>query len=64
MTGVQTCALPILGDVITTEKDIHSPLVACVEGVPKFHASPGAFKGRKAIRVDQVLGDPPKTDGK
>lgn len=52
-----------VGDVITTEKDVHSPLVACVEGVPKFHASPGAFKGRKAVRVDQVLIDPTTTNG-
>jgi flagellar motor switch protein FliM len=52
-----------VGDIVTTEKDVHSPLVAYVEGVPKFHASPGAFKGRKAIRIDQVLTDPPKTAG-
>jgi len=52
-----------VGDVITTEKGAHSPLVAFVQGVPKFHVSPGAFKGRKAIRVEQILVDPPKTVG-
>ena len=25
-----------VGDIITTEKDIHSPLTVTVEGVPKF----------------------------
>ena len=43
-----------VGDIIATEKDIHQPLLLEVEGKAKFHASAGAFKGRKAIRV----GDP------
>jgi len=53
-----------VGDVITTEKDVHSPLVVSVEGVPKFRAKPGALKGHKAILIDgpvhsaaDVLGD-------
>ncbi len=40
-----------VGDIIATEKDIDRPLVVSVEGRPKFHAKPGAFKGRKAIQV-------------
>jgi flagellar motor switch protein FliM len=40
-----------VGDIIATEKDIARPLVVSVEGRPKFHAQPGAFKGRKAIQV-------------
>ena len=40
-----------VGDIITTDKDVHTPLVMWVEGQPKFHASAGAFKGRKAIQV-------------
>ncbi len=44
-----------VNDIITTEKDIHDPLVVSVEGVPKFRALPGALKGQKAIRIhDQV----------
>ena len=42
-----------VGDIITTDKDCRSPLEVIVEGVPKFRASPGAFKGRKAIQVDE-----------
>ena len=49
-----------VGDVITTDKDIHDPLVVSVEGVPKFRAKPGAFKGRKAIRIEQSIGLMPK----
>ncbi|MEX0641374.1 MAG: flagellar motor switch protein FliM [Pirellulales bacterium] len=40
-----------IGDIIATEKDVERPLVVSVEGRPKFHAQPGAFKGRKAIQV-------------
>ena len=47
-----------VGDIITTEKDVHTPLVVNVEGVPKFRAAPGAFKGHKAIRVQDVINDP------
>lgn len=42
-----------VGDVITTEKDIRSPLNVSVEGVAKFQARPGAFKGNKAFRVEK-----------
>jgi flagellar motor switch protein FliM len=48
-----------VGDVITTDHDIHAPLLVSVEGVPKFHAKPGAFKGHKAICIDEILTDPP-----
>ena len=40
-----------VGDIIATEKDVERPLIVSVEGRPKFHAQPGAFKGRKAIQV-------------
>lgn len=47
-----------VGDIITTEKDVHSPLIVSVEGIPKFHAHPGAFKGRKAIVVHDAIKNP------
>ncbi|MBX3414759.1 MAG: flagellar motor switch protein FliM [Pirellulales bacterium] len=40
-----------VGDVITTEKDIRSPIEVLVEGAAKFRAKPGSFKGHKAIEV-------------
>jgi flagellar motor switch protein FliM len=40
-----------VGDIIATEKDTQRPLVVSVEGQPKFHAQPGAYKGRKAVQV-------------
>ncbi len=47
-----------VGDIITTEKDIHAAALVTVEGVPKFHARPGAYKGHKAICIDSVLENP------
>lgn len=44
-----------VNDIITTEKDIRSPLVVSVEGVPKFHCSPGLYKAQKAFRVEAAL---------
>ena len=52
-----------VGDIITTEKDVRSPLPVIIEGVPKFRASPGAFKGHKAIRVEDVVSEPGKAAG-
>ena len=49
-----------VGDIITTDKDLRDPLVVSVEGVAKFRAQPGAFKGRKAIQIERSLGLLPK----
>lgn len=46
-----------VGDVITTDKDIRSPLVVNIEGMPKFFAHPGAFKGHKALEIDGEIKD-------
>jgi len=40
-----------VGDIVTTEQDVHAPLEVSVEGVPKFRASPGTIKGHKAVQV-------------
>jgi flagellar motor switch protein FliM len=44
-----------VGDIIATEKDIHSPVLVSVEGVPKFHARPGAYRGHKAICIHDAI---------
>jgi flagellar motor switch protein FliM len=44
-----------IGDIITTEKDVHEPLLVNVEGVSKFRARPGQFKGQKAVTVDSAI---------
>ncbi|RMF92662.1 MAG: flagellar motor switch protein FliM, partial [Planctomycetota bacterium] len=47
-----------VGDIITTQKDIHETLLVFVRGVPKFRASPGIIKGHKAIRIEEIIPDP------
>lgn len=56
-TGISTADLINLrvGDIIATEKDVKQPLRVSVEGKPKFHASAGAIKGRKAIQVIEPM---------
>lgn len=44
-----------VGDIVTTEKDVHSPLEVEVAGVGKFTGSAGAFKGKKAIEVSGTI---------
>lgn len=43
-----------VGDIINLEKDVHSPLDVAVEGTTKFIAFPGALRGHKAIRIEDV----------
>lgn len=57
ITAGELLALRV-GDIITTNKDIRSPLLVNVEGVPKFRASPGAFKNHKAIQVVDTIQNP------
>jgi flagellar motor switch protein FliM len=52
-----------VGDIITTEKDVHSPLLVSVEGIPKFRAQAGAFKGHKAVRITDVIHNPAEAIG-
>jgi len=40
-----------VGDVITTSKLSSDPVLMCIEGVPKFLARIGQFKGRRAMQV-------------
>jgi flagellar motor switch protein FliM len=52
-----------VGDIITTEKDIRRPLLITVEGIPKFRANAGLFKGHKAVRVNEVIANPAEAIG-
>ena len=52
-----------VGDVITTQKDVQRPVIVSVEGVPKFRARLGAFKGHKAVLIQSVLQNPAEALG-
>jgi flagellar motor switch protein FliM len=41
-----------VGDIITTEQDAKHPLEISIQDVPKMKGRPGAFKGKKAIRIE------------
>ena len=47
-----------VGDVITTEKEVDAPLELSVQSVPKFRARPGAFRGKKAVRIESAIDRP------
>jgi flagellar motor switch protein FliM len=44
-----------VGDIITTEKDVATPMQVIVQGHAKFGAFPGAYKGHKAIQVGEQI---------
>ncbi len=46
-----------IGDIVSTEKDIHDALEVEIEGLVKFVAKAGSLKGRKAIEVLGVAED-------
>ena len=39
------------GDIIMLEQDVSQPLIAKVEGIPKFKGFPGVSRGNKALQV-------------
>ena len=44
-----------VGDVIATERDAGLPLELAIQDIPKFHASAGAYKGKKAVQIQDVI---------
>ncbi len=44
-----------VGDIITTSKDVDDKITVQIEGVPKFRARPGQYKGRKAIEIEEQV---------
>ena len=44
-----------VGDVISTDKDINHPLEVEIANQVKYLASPGAYKGRKAIKIEKLV---------
>ena len=53
--GASELASLQIGDIITTDQGVESPLVVTVDGTPQFHARPGAFKGRRALCIEERL---------
>ena len=47
-----------VGDVICTQKKADSPLMVSVEGIPKYWATPGKYKGYTAVEIGENIEDP------
>jgi flagellar motor switch protein FliM len=47
-----------VGDVICTQKNASSPLLVSVEGIPKYWATPGKYKGYTAVQIEDNIEDP------
>ena len=47
-----------IGDVICTQKKANTPLMVSVEGIPKYWATPGKYKGYTAIQIEENIEDP------
>ncbi len=44
-----------VGDVLVLNQDVGHPLDVLVEGVLKFKAYPGVFKGSKAVKIEELI---------
>jgi len=47
-----------VGDIITTSQGADEPLIATVDGQPRFLVRPGSLGGQKAIEVQREIADP------
>jgi flagellar motor switch protein FliM len=47
-----------VGDVICTQKNISTPLLVSVEGIPKYWGRPGHYRGFIAVQIDETIEDP------
>ncbi len=47
-----------VGDVICTQKNVGTPLLVTVEGIPKYWGKPGTYKGYTAVQIDELIEDP------
>jgi flagellar motor switch protein FliM len=45
------------GDVIPFNKDVDEPLIAEIEGIPKFKVVPGILKSNKAVKIFEKIED-------
>ncbi|QDV61898.1 flagellar motor switch protein FliM [Crateriforma conspicua] len=52
-----------VGDVIATEKEVTDSLELSIQDVHKFNVRAGAFKGKKAVRIDTVAEKPQRNAG-
>lgn len=47
-----------VGDVVTLDHDVNEPLTVKIQGVPKFKATPGIYKGNQSFQISEVVKNP------
>ncbi len=47
-----------VGDVICTQKNVDTPLLISVEGIPKYWGRPGTYKGYIGVQIEETIDDP------
>ncbi len=47
-----------VGDIITTAQAAADPLIATIDGAPRFLVRPGSLGGQKAVEVQRAIDDP------
>lgn len=50
-----------IGDIILTETPADSSATVAIEGIGRFRAKPGAYQGRKAVHLTEVIEHPEST---
>ena len=44
-----------VGDIITTEQEVSTPMELAIQDVPKFRATAGAYRGKKAVQIHSAI---------
>jgi flagellar motor switch protein FliM len=47
-----------VGDIICTQKNIATPMLISVEGIPKYWGKAGTYRGYTAIQIEDTIDDP------
>ena len=51
-----------VGDILSMEQEVDKPLNITVEGIPKFRGYQGSYKGHQAVKVTELIYNPPVVD--
>jgi len=50
------------GDIVSLDQEVDKPLSVTVEGKTKFKGFQGSFKGHQALKISELVYEPPQVD--